>query len=346
MLNNIKKYFVFLFIFFGSLYPWPKNMVVIVPVADLRNERSTATDLSHSKMDNKQLSQLVFGEKIIANKEVDGYLHISAIGQQIYNKDKKDFIGCPGWIRADQAIEVDDFLDYNLVVKEPCARIFYESEEEMIRVLLGTRLFGEIGENNFFDVVLPVGNGRIKKSCVLCYETLDIEEENLRNAICKTAELFLDGPYTWGGRSIYDEELEQGGQLTGVDCSNLVALCYKVHGMDVPRNTRSQHEKCDIFEFGKQLKPADVVFTAKKSLLGYYKIGHVMLYIGDDQFIEAVGGKIREVVKTTGKERFGQPVDELEYGAITDYGKVYFGSFLISSISSNSNLITGYALYV
>jgi hypothetical protein len=313
----------FLFISVTGLYSWPKKMIVTVPVADLRADKSDVDDLSHSKPDMKQLSQLLFGEQIIAKEEKDGYLHISAIGQQVYNKEMDCFIGCPGWIKAGQAIEVKDFYDYDFVVKGQSVLVADKSEEEkFLKILLGTRFCKKLLEDRGYK---NIEIDSLKN--ILCYENLDLDEESLRKAIVETAKLFLDGPYTWGGRSIYDKDLEDQGQLTGADCSNLVALCYKVYGIDIPRNTRSQHKKCKKIELGSDLKPGDLVFIARKKLL-FFKIGHVMLYIGNDEFIEAVGGDIRKVVKIKGADRFGKPVSQLKDGDITDYGKVYFGSFL------------------
>jgi len=326
-MNRLRIVLILLLAFSGSLFSWPKKMVIIVPVADLRSECSVVTDLSHSKFDRKQYSQLLFGEKIIADKEVDGWLYVSAIDQEVYDNDKKDFIGCPGWIRSDQAVEVKNFSDYNLVVRDKSAAIWHESEnEEIIRVLLGAELNGEIGEDDFFYVDLPEGKGRIKKSSVINFEDFDTDGISLRSSICTIATLFLSGPYTWGGRSIYDELLEKQGQLTGVDCSNLVALCYKICGMKIPRNTNSQYKKCTVLDFGKDLKPADLVFVASEGPLGY-KIDHVMLYVGNDCFIESICGKIMKVVNSTGKERFGRSVRQLSHGDITDCGKVYLGTF-------------------
>ena len=61
--------------------------------------------------------------------------------------------------------------------------------------------------------------------------------------------------------------------------------------------------------------------------LSGYKVGHVMLYIGGDKFIEAVGGEIQKVVRSTGQERFGTNITELKNGSVTNCGKIYLGTF-------------------
>jgi len=326
---KFKMSLLLLFIFYGAIYSWPKKMIITVPVADLRNERSDVTDFSHTKYDTAQLTQLIFGENVIAYEEVDGYLKVSAVDQEVYDFGKSEFIECPGWIRSEQALEVEDFFNHNLIVKEPSAIIWDdEKSEEIIKIYLGTELSGAIGDGGFFDVIFPAGKGRIKNNQVLYLDDFNLDEESLRLEICNVAKLFLSNPYTWGGRSIHDELLESKGQLTGVDCSNLVSLSYKVCGMKIPRNSFSQHKKSRSINSGKELKPADLVFTAqwKLSALGY-KVGHVMIYLGDDCFIESIGGKIRKVMLTTGKDRFGKSVVELNNDDKTNLGKVYFGTF-------------------
>lgn len=334
---KIKKYLVcLLFAFictassFCSLLSWPKKMLITVPVADLRSDRSRAKDLTHLKKDSRQSSQLTFGEQIIANRKVGEYLHVSAIGQKVYDAVENDLVGCPGWIRADQAIDIEelglkDFFEYNLAVKEKSAFITFKNNKKK-KVLFGTRLYGIPIENNLFCVITPFGRGVIDASKVVYYKQLKTDERFLRKSICEAATRFLDGPYTWGGRSVYDKDLERKGQLTSTDCSNLVALCYKVYGLDIPRSARDQYESCKELYLGSELKPGDLVFTAQKTG-SIYKIGHVLLFLGGDKLIESVGGRKRKVVITNGKKRFGRPVKELSYCSITKCGQIYLGSF-------------------
>ncbi len=339
----MKNYVLSLFLIFITCFSlYSKKFIVTVPVADLRNKKSITTDLGHLECDRAQLSQLCFGEQIeldsevsskVSNKE-DKYLYVSSSDQLVYDKRLNKIIPCPGWIRSDQAIFVENFLDYNLVVKNKDAIVFASDKKtELLRVLLGTRFFGVISEDNFINILIPSNSkvngyisGFIKKSDVFLYKDLSREEEDIRDLICQTAENFLGGSYTWGGRSIYDQELESTGQLTGVDCSNLVALCYKVLGINIPRNTTTQNMVCQKLLSGKELKPADVLFTAKKQLLIGYKITHVMLYIGNNQFIHATceDGAVK---KETCTDYFGCELSELNNCDITRRGKVFLGSF-------------------
>jgi len=95
---------------------------------------------------------------------------------------------------------------------------------------------------------------------------------DLRNELVKTVRRYIGVPYRWGGES-----------ARGFDCSGLTMVCYRINGLNLPRNSRSQ------FRAGRpvsrqNLKKGDLVFFATK---GGTRVTHVGMYIGDDQFIHA-----------------------------------------------------------
>ena len=65
----------------------------------------------------------------------------------------------------------------------------------------------------------------------------------LRERILETAELFIGDPYLWGGLSPYDSTGAE--KLTGVDCSGLVHLCYRLNGLTIPRDAQDQYAKAE-----------------------------------------------------------------------------------------------------
>jgi cell wall-associated NlpC family hydrolase len=83
---------------------------------------------------------------------------------------------------------------------------------------------------------------------------------------------YLGVPYVWGGAI----------PATGFDCSGLTRFVYAQLGVNLPHYAASQ-----FAEFTKldpsQLAPGDLVFFEPK----FDGPGHVALYIGDDQMIEA-----------------------------------------------------------
>jgi len=103
---------------------------------------------------------------------------------------------------------------------------------------------------------------------------------DLRAELVATARRFIGVPYRWGGEN-----------SQGFDCSGLTMVCYRLNGLNLPRNSRSQ------FKNGRwipksQLKPGDLVFFATR---GGTRVTHVGMYIGGDRFIHAprTGQKVR-----------------------------------------------------
>lgn len=95
---------------------------------------------------------------------------------------------------------------------------------------------------------------------------------DLRNELVRTVRRYLGVPYRWGGETV-----------NGFDCSGLTMVCYRINGLNLPRNSRSQ------FQAGRpvareQLEKGDLVFFATK---GGRRVTHVGMYIGNGQFIHA-----------------------------------------------------------
>lgn len=106
-------------------------------------------------------------------------------------------------------------------------------------------------------------------------------EGDMGQKIVDAAMQYLDVPYVWAGTS-----------PKGFDCSGLVYYIYKEFGYTINRTAASIYENGSYVE-KSQLKPGDAVcFTNSGS---GSSIGHVGIYIGNDQFIHA-SSSARKVV--------------------------------------------------
>ena len=99
-------------------------------------------------------------------------------------------------------------------------------------------------------------------------------------SVVATAKGFLGLPYLWGGTSGY-----------GFDCSGLVHLVYKAHGVNLPRDADPQ-SKVGVAVSRSSLLPGDLVFFSSQGA-AY----HVVIYVGGGLVIEspAPGYPVREV---------------------------------------------------
>ncbi len=95
----------------------------------------------------------------------------------------------------------------------------------------------------------------------------------LRQQLVHTADNFLGIPYKWGGESA----------TAGFDCSGLTMAVYKLNGLNLPRNSRSQFKVGRPVE-KKDLQKGDLVFFATN---GGKRISHVGIYTGNNSFIHA-----------------------------------------------------------
>ncbi len=104
---------------------------------------------------------------------------------------------------------------------------------------------------------------------------------DLRSELVRTAKRFIGVPYRWGGED----------RQTGFDCSGLTMVCYRLNGLNLPRNSRSQFGSGRWIPKAK-LKEGDLVFFATR---GGNRVSHVGMYIGDGKFIHAprTGKKVR-----------------------------------------------------
>jgi len=97
----------------------------------------------------------------------------------------------------------------------------------------------------------------------------------LRNNLVRTAHRFIGTPYRWGGESASN----------GFDCSGLTMTVYRLNGLELPRNSRSQFS-VGVPVHGESLMKGDLVFFATN---GNGRVSHVGIYTGQGKFIHAPG---------------------------------------------------------
>jgi cell wall-associated NlpC family hydrolase len=173
--------------------------------------------------------------------------------------------------------------------------------------------------------------------------TREAGEKQLRRSIVNTAKLFLGVPYLWGGRSIKTEvrgqksevrknsKLEtrnpQLDEVRGVDCSGLINLVFRANNIDIPRNAHVQWMVTPKISHDA-MQSGDLIFVSNVD--EFYKISHIMIYLGGDEFIEAL--ETGTIVKINSfRDKFGKTLVELaKQDLVIENKKIYCGKMPVS----------------
>jgi hypothetical protein len=283
--------------------------LVAQPLADLRREPLSAFDIASVRppypQDPFQESQLLFGEEVRVVEERDAWALVEAVEQPEFSHHQR-WEGYPGWVpRRALAPKPDDYQP-NAVVSVLYARLCQEASKKAVctEVPLGARVQAEFDGSAWARVRRPEGGppGYIRAKELRRFPDLPSGDEPLRREVVRSAKLFLNQHYFWGGRTSHRDEGTD--RPTGVDCSALVHLAMRVNGVDVPRDAHEQYLVSRPL-MPEDLRPGDLIFLAKEE--NPNKIVHVMIALGGDQALEAVH-EFDTVRQVSVAEKLGKPL--------------------------------------
>ena len=304
-------------------------MVIAVPVCDLRNKKVSHNLTPASKLfDDNQETQLRLGEHVLAKESNNGWLKVELLEQ--FNGNKL----IEGYIQEYQAISVVAFEQPNIIVKSLWCPIYNLGKNNILSyVTIGTKFKALNIEDGFVQIKLP--NEEIGLISIKDIKNLkqNKSEKELRDEVINIIKKFLGQPYLWGGHSSYTPNIDH--QVTGVDCSSLVRIAYEQIGKNIPRNSGFQHLASNKIRFGKDLKPADLIFLFNIKI---GKMTHVMIYMGNDTFIDICNISKENIARVEyGKPWFGKTFEEMYDGEIIEslandktHGRIYniyFGTY-------------------
>lgn len=92
--------------------------------------------------------------------------------------------------------------------------------------------------------------------------------------IIETANLLMNAPYLWGGKSPF-----------GIDCSGFTQIVYKINGYQLPRDAYQQVELGEPLSFVEEAEAGDLAFFDNEE----GKIVHVGILLNNQSIIHASG---------------------------------------------------------
>nr|WP_315140538.1 C40 family peptidase [uncultured Flavobacterium sp.] len=219
--------------------------LAIIP---LRSESSDKSEI---------VSQVLFGEHF---QIIETYNQWSKIRLQ-YDEYE-------GWVDSKQ---------YQLISEENFKCLSNDS------IILNADLIEYITDSNSLLMPIPLGSSlsflnyneiNTKK---FSFEGTKISGIKEKNNIIKTAYMYLNAPYLWGGKTPF-----------GIDCSGFTQMVYKLNGYHLKRDASQQAFQGEALSFIEESEPGDLAFFDNED----GKIIHVGIIMSDNYIIHA-SGKVR-----------------------------------------------------
>lgn len=168
-----------------------------------------------------------------------------------------------GWIDNRQYFKIEESVYFNLSSEQrkysaDLIEFLTNESEGLTAISLGSVLNS---------------NGLLKNS----FDGSSISGVKEKTNLVKTALLYLNAPYMWGGKTPF-----------GIDCSGLAQMAYMLNGYSLLRDAAQQATQGEALSFIEESEPGDLAFFDNAE----GKITHVGIIMHDNYIIH-VNGKVR-----------------------------------------------------
>ena len=198
------------------------------------------------------VSQLLYGE------------HFKVLEQRkSWSKIRVAFDNYEGWIDNKQFLEVSE--DNYKSLQNSTSKLSIDLVEFI---------------QDEYNELYPISLGSSLNSTSLLNHSYDgnsVEGQYEKDDFIKTAFLYLNAPYLWGGRSPF-----------GIDCSGFTQMVYKLCGYELLRDASQQATQGEALSFIEESEPGDLAFFDNAEGI----IIHVGIIMKDNYIIHA-HGKVR-----------------------------------------------------
>lgn len=212
-----------------------------------------------SNNQSEMVTQILFGETFVVTDIDDKWIRIVL-----------DFDSYEGWVTKNQIVELNKD-DYNAIknsnsyILNDLITYISRTNNDLQIISLGASL--PLYNNNSFQIA--EGKYDFDGSVNL--------GKSLKKNLVRTAHLFLNAPYLWGGRTPF-----------GIDCSGFTQMVYKVNGYKLFRDASQQAGQGEVLSFIEESEPGDLAFFDNEE----GEIIHVGIIL-DNNYIIHCDGKVR-----------------------------------------------------
>lgn len=231
-------------------------------------------------------TQVLYGEPVLIEEIVGDWAKILCVWQS----NKKDKRGYPGWIPIVQLKEMERISDFGYAkVRLPKAQVWTEEKKPLLVVSFNTILPIIDSNDEYTRVYTPHGAALVLSEEVEHSPGIEAFVKRTGPDIISCATKFIEKPYCWGGMSSY-----------GYDCSGFSYNMFKAHGYFISRDADDQArsgEEVDRTDSSKWVI-GDLLFFADE---GSSKVRHVGLYYGNGLMIHSPStGQAIEIIELAG----------------------------------------------
>jgi len=180
-----------------------------------------------------------------------------------WSKIRLAFDKYEGWIDNKQYLEISEddyskFKNETPKLSTDLVEFVQDQDSHLLTIPLGSSVNGLSLFNHAFD-------GNISEGI------------HPKQHLLKTAYLYLNAPYLWGGKTPF-----------GIDCSGFTQMVYKLNGYKLLRDASQQATQGEALSFIEESEPGDLAFFDNSE----GKIIHVGIIMEDNYIIHA-HGKVR-----------------------------------------------------
>lgn len=209
---------------------------------------------------SEQVTQLLFGEHYEIKEERKKWIRIITAleGYECWIDHKQHL---PITEKFFARLEKQKFIPVSLEMAGIAVR---ESDNELFPIMAGSSLpFFKEGSFKMEKEVYRF-DGQVQEKP---------DRKNI-NLLVQNTLMYLNTPYLWGGRNTF-----------GIDCSGLIQICYKMIGMNLPRDAYQQANLGHSLSFIEEARPGDLAFFDNAD----GRIIHVGILLEDNHIIHASG---------------------------------------------------------